>query len=148
MRFEFYGLAFEAPRVIFHLWSPWRATALEHRIFDALRPLPRAEAEAGPDEHRLSVADPKTFRLALQAVSRVLKGWQEDADAGTERRTWRWLMEGDTDDAGYDHNGEAASLWCFLRVGLERGGHGEPDKGEDVDLDGFGLEITGESASF
>jgi hypothetical protein len=145
MRFEFYGLAFETSRIIFHLWSPWRATALEHRLFDALRMLPRAELEQGADENRLGVTDPKTCRAALQAISRVLKGWQEEADAGTERRIWRWLMEGDTDDAGYDHNGEPASLWCFLRVGLERGGPGEPDKGEDVDLDGFGLEITSDS---
>jgi hypothetical protein len=148
MRFDFYGLAFETPRVVFHLWSPWRATALEHRLFDALRHLPRVELEESADEHRLSVADPKTCRIALQSISRVIKGWQEEADAGSERRTWRWLMEGDIDDAGYDHNGEAASLWCFLRVGLERGGPGEPDKGEDVDLDGFGLEITGDSGAF
>jgi hypothetical protein len=148
MRFDFYGLAFETPRVIFHLWSPWRASALEHRLFDALKLLPRAELEEAPDEQRIVMTDPKTCRIALQAVSRVLKGWQEDADAGSERRMWRWLVEGDTDDAGYDHNGEQASLWCFLRVGLERGGPGEPDKGEDVDLDGFGLEITGESAGF
>jgi hypothetical protein len=148
MRFDFYGLAFETPRVIFHLWSPWRASALEHRLFDALRQLPRVELEEGPDELRLSLTDPKTCRIALQALSRVLKGWQEDADAGSERRIWRWLVEGDTDDAGYDHNGEPASLWCFLRVGLERGGPGEPDKGEDIDLDGFGLEIPGETAGF
>jgi hypothetical protein len=143
MRFDFYGLSFETPRIIFHLWSPWRATALEHRLFEALRLLPRAELEEGADELRLSLGDPKTCRAALQAVSRVLKGWQEEAEAGGERRTWRWLLEGDTDDAGYDHNGEPASLWGFLRVGLERGGVGEPEKGEDVDLDGFGLEITG-----
>ena len=99
MRFEFYGLAFETPRVIFHLWSPWRATALEHRLFEALRLLPRAEQEEGSDELRLGVTDPKTCRAALQAISRVLKGWQEEADAGSERRTWRWLLEGDTDDA-------------------------------------------------
>jgi hypothetical protein len=148
MRFEFYGLAFETPRVIFHLWSPWRATALEHRLFEALRVLPRAELEDGPDERRLSLADPKTCRSALQAVSRVLKGWQEEADAGSERRTWRWLLEGDTDDAGYDHNGEAASVWCFIRLGLERGGIGEQEKAEDVDLDGFGLEISGEAGGF
>ena len=37
-------------------------------------------------------------------------------------------MEGDTDDAGYDHNGESASLWCFLRVGLERGGPANPTR--------------------
>ncbi len=148
MRFDFYGLAFETPRVVFHLWSPWRASALEHRLFDALKLLPRAELEEGPDEQRIVMTDPKTCRIALQALSRVLKGWQEDADAGSERRMWRWLVEGDTDDAGYDHNGEPASLWCFLRVGLERGGPGEPDKGEDIDLDGFGLEITGEAAGF
>jgi hypothetical protein len=28
-------------------------------------------------------------------------------------------------------------------VSLERGGPGEPDKGEDIDLQGFGLQIAG-----
>jgi hypothetical protein len=142
MRFEFYSLAFETPRVVFHLWSPWRATALEHRLFEALEHLPRVEVEEGPDEKRLALKDPRQCQSALQAISRVLKGWQEEAEAGTERRTWRWLLEGDTDYAGYDHNGEPASLWCFLRVGLERSMPGEPEKAEDIDLDGFGLEIT------
>lgn len=146
MRFEFYGLAFETPRVVIHLWSPWRSTALEHRLFDALRALPRTELEDGYDERRLTIHDPKACRTALQAISRVLKGWQEDADSGSERRTWRWLLEGDTDDAGYDHNGEPASVWGFLRLGLERGGPGEQEKAEEVDLDGFGLEITGGSS--
>jgi hypothetical protein len=82
----------------------------------------------------------------LQAVARVLKGWQEEAEPGSERRTWRWLMEGDTDEAGYDHNGEPTSLWCFLRVGLERGGPGDMEKAEDVDLDGFGLEVPADSS--
>ncbi len=148
MRFDFYGLSFETPRVVFHLWSPWRATNLEHRLFEAMRQLPRTEFEDGPDERRVTILDPKTCRIALQAVSRVLKGWQEDAEAGSEKRTWRWLIEGDTDDAGYDHNGEAASLWGFLRLGLERGGVGEMEKTEDIDLDGFGLEITGEVVKF
>lgn len=148
MRFEFYGLAFETPRIIFHLWSPWRATSLEHKLFDALRVLPRVDLEDGPDERRLTIVDPKTCRAALQAVSRVLKGWQEEADTGSERRTWRWMLEGDIDDAGYDHNGEPASLWGFLRVGLERGGFGETEKAEDIDLDGFGLEVPGEFTSF
>lgn len=148
MRFEFYGLAFETPRVIFHLWSPWRATSLEHRLFDALRSLPKVEVEEGADERRLAISDPKTCRTALQAISRVLKGWQEDADTSSERRTWRWLLEGDVDDAGYDHNGEQASLWAFVRVSLERGGFGEPEKGEDLDLDGFGLEIPGSGQAF
>jgi len=141
MRFEFYGLAFETPHVVFHLWSPWRATSLEHRLFEKLRLLPRAELAEGTDERRLVASDPRTCRQALQAITQVLKGWQEEADAGSERRTWRWLMEGDTDEAGYDHNGEPVSLWCFLRVGLERGVPGESEKAEDIDLDGFGLEI-------
>jgi hypothetical protein len=144
MRFEFYGLAFETPRVTFYLWSPWRAAALEHRLFDAIRSLPRIAAEEGADELRLHAADPKTCRLALSAVARVLKGWQEEADPGSERRSWRWLLEGDTDADGYDHTGEPVSLWGFLRVSLERGGPGEPDKGEDVDLEGFGLQVLGE----
>jgi hypothetical protein len=141
MRFDFYGLAFETPRVTFFLWSPWRATALEHRLFDALRQLPRAQYEEGPDELRLHLSDPKACRAALQAVARVLKGWQEDADPGSERRGWRWLLEADTDDGGYDHNGEPTCLWGFLRVSLEHGGPGEPDKGEHIDLDGFGFQV-------
>ena len=143
MRIDFFGLAFETPHVTIHLWSPWRAAALEHRLFDAIRSLPRVTSDAGADEWRLHIGDPKTWRSALQTVSRVLKGWQEEADPASERRTWRWLLEGDCDADGYDHAGEAVSLWGFLRVSLERGGPGEPDKGEDIDLEGFGLRIWG-----
>ena len=143
MRVDFYGLAFETSRVTFYLWSPWRAMALEHRVFEALRQLPRAEFEEGADELRLHIDDPKACRSALQAVARVLKGWQEEADPGSERRSWRWLLEGDTDADGYDHSGEPVSLWGFLRVSLERGGPGEPDKGEDIDLEGFGMQVPG-----
>jgi hypothetical protein len=141
MRVEFYGLTLEAPRVTFYLWSPWRSTALEHRLFESLRKLPRTDFEEGPDEWRLQVTDPRTFRSALLAAERVLKGWQEEADPGSERRTWRWLLEGDTDASGYDQNGAPFSLWGFLRVTLERGGFGETEKGEDIDLEGFGLEV-------
>jgi hypothetical protein len=141
MRFDFNGLAFETPRVLFYLWSPWRSSHLEHRLFDALKALPRVEVEAGPDETRLVLTDPRQCKAALGAIARVLKGWQEEAEAGSEKRTWRWLIEGDIDEAGYDHNGEQASLWCFVRLTLERGGFGEQEKGEDIDLDGFGLEI-------
>ncbi len=142
MRFDFYGLAFETPRVTFYLWSPWRSSALEHRLFEAVRGLPRTQAEEGPDEVRVHLEDPKACRSALQAVARVLKGWQEEADPGSERRSWRWLLEADTDPDGYDHTGEPTSLWGFLRVSLERGGVGEQEKGEDIDLDGFGLQIV------
>jgi hypothetical protein len=144
MRVDFYGLIFETPRVTFYLWSPWRAAALEHRLFESVRTLPRIAIEEGADELRLYVSDPKTCRSALQAVARVLKGWQEEADPGSERRSWRWLLEADTDADGYDHTGEPVSLWGFLRVSLERGGPGEPDKGEDIDLEGFGLQVEGE----
>ena len=148
MRIDFYGLMFESPHVTFHLWSPWRAAEIEHRLFQAVRALPRTQSEAGADEWLVHLSDPKSWRAALQAVSRVLKGWQEEADPGSERRTWRWLLEGDTDDAGYDHNGEPASLWGFLRLGLERGGPGESDKYEDIDLDGFGIEVPPGQGTF
>ncbi len=145
MRIGFHGLAFETPGVTFYLWSPWRATALEHRLFEALQGLPHVRAERGPDEHRVHVSDPKTWRAALNALDRVLKGWQEEADPAAERRTWRWLVEADCDPDGYDHNGEPFSLWAFLRAGVERGGPSDADKGEDVDLEDFGLRIWGES---
>jgi hypothetical protein len=147
MRFEFYGLVFEAPKVTFYLWSPWRSSALEHRLFEAIRALPRVVPEEAPDELRLHIADQKTWKAALQSVARVLKGWQEEAETGSEKRTWRWLMEGDTDADGYDHTGAPVSLWGFVRVALDRGGLGEPEKGEDIDLDGFGLQFHGERAS-
>ncbi len=141
MRVDLYGLAFETPRVSFHLWSPWRASQLEHRLFEAVKNVPRVELEKGPDEWRLLVADPKTCRAAVQAVTRVLKGWQEEADPGSERRTWYWLVEGDTDAHGYDHTGEVASVWLLVRVSLERGAAGEPEKGEDVDLEDFSVRL-------
>ena len=145
MRIEFFGLAFDTPAVTFYLWSPWRASALEHRLFEAIQNLPGTEPGQEADERHLHVTNPRTWRSSLQAVSRVLKGWQEDADPGSERRAWRWLLEADTDAHGYDHTGEPAALWGFLRLGLDRGGPGEPDKGEDVELEGFGLQIEGDA---
>ncbi len=99
----------------------------------------KPEQEA--DEWRIQVSDAKIWRASLQAACRVLKGWQEEADPGQERRNWRWLLEGDTDDNGFDHAGEPAAMWAYLRLSLDRGGPGEPDKGEDVDLHGFGVRI-------
>ena len=147
MRVDFYGVIFETPRVTFYLWSPWRAAAVEHRLFDVVRGLPRVIREESADELRLHLDDSKTCRAALQAIARVLKGWQEEADPGSERRSWRWLLEADTDADGYDHTGERASLWGFLRVSLDRGTPGESEKCEDIDLDGFGLRIWGEEAA-
>jgi hypothetical protein len=141
MRVDFYGLTFETPCVTVSLWSPWRASSLEHKLFEAVQSVPGVEMTKGPDERGLNITNPKSWRAALQAISRVLKGWQEEADPGTERRTWRWLLEADTDADGYDHNGEETSLWAILRVGLDRGGPTDAEKGEDLDLEGFGLRI-------
>ena len=37
------------------------------------------------------------------------------------------------------------SLWGLLRVSLDRGGPGEGEKGEDIDLEGFSLRVWGEA---
>jgi len=144
MRVEFYGLVFETPCVSFYLWSPWRSAALEHRLFEAVRTLPGTKREDQPDEWRVHVPDPKTVRTAVQALARVLKGWQEDAEMGSDRRPWRWLLEGGTNADGYDAQGDPASPWGVLRVGLGRGGPGDGEKGEDLDLEGFSLRIWGD----
>jgi hypothetical protein len=146
MRIEFHGLVVETPQVTVHLWTPWRATALEHKLFDAVRDQLKAEPESLADENRLRIADPKAFKAALQTVERVLKGWQEDADPHSERRSWWWLLEGDTDANGYDHNGDPVALWCLVRVATDRGGLGEPEKGEDLDLEGFGIKVWSEKS--
>ena len=146
MRVDFYGLAFETSKVMFHLWSPWRSSALEHRMFDAVRNLPGLAAESGLDEWRVQIRDAKTWRAALQGVERVLKGWQEEADPGSERRSWRWLLEGDCDADGYDHAGEPAGLWGIVRVTVERGGPDEPEK-DEIDLEGFGLRIWADNGT-
>jgi hypothetical protein len=141
VHFDLYGLSVETPRVTFFLRSPWRASALEHRLFDAIRLLCKTEPEQEPDELRLQITEQKISRQALQAVARILMGWQEDADPGSEKRSWRWMIEGDTDASGYDHTGEVFGLWGFLRLSMERGGPGEPEKGEDIDMEGFGLQL-------
>src|SRR5262245_22343272 len=60
MRVEFYGLMFETPCVSFYLWSPWRSTALEHKLFEAVRGLPNTRREDTADELRVHITDPKT----------------------------------------------------------------------------------------
>jgi hypothetical protein len=145
MRVDLYGMTFETAEVTFYLWSPWRAAAIEHRLFDAIRQLPHVKAETAPDELQAGVTEGKTVKQALLAVERILKGWQEEAsDAGGDRRLWRWLVEADTDAHGYDHTGERASIWAFLRLTLERNAPGETEKGmEEIDLNGFGFRIWG-----
>ncbi len=124
-----------------HLWSPWRATHLEHRLFEVVSGLPGLEIEQGTDERHVHIRDAKTWKTAVQAMARVLKGWQEDG-GHEERRTWRWLLEADVDCNGYDHAGEPASMWLLIRASIDRGGPGEA-KGEDLDMEGFCLRVWG-----
>ena len=142
MRIELYGMTFDGPGVTYYLWSPWRCSALEHRLFEAIKALAGVELEQAPDELRLHVTDAKVYRASVQLVERVLKGWQEEAsDSGTDRRSWRWMVEADTDAHGYDHAGEKACVWAFLRLSLDRGSPGEGERGEDIDLNGFGYRV-------
>jgi hypothetical protein len=142
MLVDFYGLKLEAAQVTCYLWTPWRASALEHRLFDAVRNVPGIALEQEPDQVRAQIDNPKVWRLALTATSRVLMGWQEEAaEDHRERRAWRWLLEGDTDAHGYDHAGEPLSLWAYLRLAIDRGSPDDGDKGEDIDLHGFGVRF-------
>jgi hypothetical protein len=142
MRIDLYGMTFDGPGVTYYLWSPWRCSALEHRLFDVVKSLPNAEFEQLPDELRVHLTDAKVYKASVQATERVLKGWQEEAsDAGGDRRAWRWMVEGDADAHSYDHAGEKASIWAFLRLSLERGAPVDGERGEDIDLNGFGFRV-------
>ena len=148
MRVDLFGLTMDAPGVTFYMWSPWRCSSLEHKMFDALKALPNVTLETAPDEVRLHITEHKAWRVAVQNLSRVLKGWQEEATDGAkdERRSWRWLLEADVDATGYDMTGEKASIWAYVRLSVDRGGPGEAEKGEDIDLNGFGVQVLGEKA--
>jgi hypothetical protein len=143
MHIDLYGLGFETPGVSFYLWSPWRAAAIEVKLFESIARQTGAPVEKAPDELRIDIDDAKTWRQAVQTVARVMKGWQEEAEPGNEKRSWRWLIEGDTDADGYDHLGEKTAVWGFLRVSLDRGNLAEGEKGEDFDLDNFGFSVSG-----
>jgi hypothetical protein len=142
MQIDFYTLQFEAAHVTFYLWSPWRASALEHRLFNEIKQLPGVHLESAPDELRVQVNDLKNWKAALHNMSRILKGWQEEAaTSGKERRLYRWLLEGDTDEHGYDHANETASIWMYLRLGIDRGEFEGDEPTEWIDLVAFGLRL-------
>jgi len=145
MRVDLFGQSMEAPGATFYLWSPWRCSFLEHKLFESLKAVPNATGEPGSDELRIHVADAKGWKLAVQNLSRVLKGWQEESsDVGREeRRAWRWLLEADVDANGYDMQGEKSSFWIYVRLIVERGGPNDAEKGEDIDLNGFGVQVWG-----
>src|SRR5215213_6663064 len=103
MQIDFYTLKFEAARITCYLWTPWRASALEHRLFNEVKQLAGVHLEQTPEELRVQIDNIKTFQQALVNMSRLLKGWQEEATgAAKERRSYRWLLEADTDEHGYD----------------------------------------------
>src|ERR1051325_6769977 len=107
MQIDFYGLRFEASRITATLWTPWRATALEHRLFNEVKQLQGVHLETTPDEMRVQIADVNIWKQAQANMSRLLKSWQEEAAGqGKEQRIYRWLFEGDTDEHGYDHNND------------------------------------------
>lgn len=141
MRVDLYGLGFETPAVFFYLWSPWRASLLETRLFEAVVKASGGHVEKRGDEVRVQISDVKSWRQSVQIIERVMKGWQEEADPGNEKRSWRWLLEADTDADGYDHYNERAAFWGFLRVSTDRGNPGEGEKGEDFDLECFGVSF-------
>jgi hypothetical protein len=142
MQIDFYGLTFQASRITCYLWTPWRASALEHRLFNEVKQIPGVHLEPQPDEIQAQIADVKQWVQALTSMSRLLKGWQEEATPlGKERRQYRWLFEGDTDEHGYDHANDRACLWIYLRAGLDRGDVDQEEPSEWIDLNCFGLRL-------
>ena len=141
MQIDFYGFKFETSRITCTLWTPWRASALEHRLFNEVKQLPGVHLESTPEELNVQITDVKIWKQALASMSRLLKAWQEEATGGKESRIYRWLFEGDTDEHGYDHANEVACLWVYLRVGLDRGDLDAEDPSEWIDLSGFGLRF-------
>ena len=64
MQVDLYGLTMQTPGVTFYLWSPWRCSAVEHRLFDAVRTLPGAEFEQAPDELQIHIEDARAWTQA------------------------------------------------------------------------------------
>jgi hypothetical protein len=142
MQINFYGFQFEASRVTCYLWSPWRASALEHRLFNEVKQIAGVHVESTPDELRVQIADVKAWQQGLVNMSRLLKGWQEEATgAAKERRLYRWLFEADTDEHGYDHANEVACLWVYLRAGIDTGEFEADEPSEWIDLHSFGVRF-------
>ena len=141
MKLDLYGLVFDSAGATIYLWSPWRATSIEVRLFETVSRLPGVSPiEKRDDEMRFHVAEEKIWRQMIQTVARVMKGWQEEAAETNEKRLWRWFLEADTDTDGYDHLGERSAVWGFLRVALERGNPGEGEKSEELELENFRSE--------
>ena len=95
------------------------------------------------DGQHVIVDDVKNWKPALQAVIRTLKAWQEEASpVNGEERLWCFVVEGNVTSNGYDIHGQPATIQVFVRLGLVRGGGPvDIDKGDEIDLDGFSIQI-------
>ena len=93
MRIDLYGMSFDGPGVTYYLWSPWRCSALEHRLFDVVKNIPNAEFEQLPDELRIHLTDGKVYKASVQATERVRVG-----DYVTEKPYLVARIEGLPDD--------------------------------------------------
>jgi len=143
MKVNISGVCIETRKIVVYLKSPWRANALEHKLFEAARQIPEVQVEESQAEYKIVLKNIEKFQTLLESCTRILKGWQEDADLGTERRFWCWLFEGDADASGYDHNGNPASIWIFVRAIIEHAEHSmDAPKVEHVDLESFNFELT------
>lgn len=67
------GLIFETPCLVVHLYSPWRASALENKLFENIKQLPGVVLEQAQDELIISIRDINTWKLALAACVRSRK---------------------------------------------------------------------------
>ena len=78
MRVDFYGLVFETPKVTVYLWSPWRASALEHRLFEAVHGLPGLRTVQEADEMHVEITDANgAFFDAAHGFAGCIAGIQE-----------------------------------------------------------------------
>lgn len=142
MRIQIFGLTFETPRVQFLLHDPWRATSLEHRIFENVRKAIKVTPDEDPEGLRITLDDQKLWKPAIQGVIRTLKAWQEEASPVIgEQRMWCFVVEGNVTSTGYDIHGNQACIHVYVRLGVVRGGPADGEKGEEIDLDGFNIQI-------
>ncbi|MEZ6138929.1 MAG: hypothetical protein R3B84_00015 [Zavarzinella sp.] len=142
MKLKLYGISIEAERVTYSLLSPWRASMLEHRLFDSIRAISNVKYEEADAELLLHISAEKPAHESLLMIERIMKGWQEDGSSTKqERRLWHWSLEAEVDARGNDTSGDPTSIWGFLDVSVERFQASEQDKLDEVDLACFSMRI-------
>lgn len=142
MEITFYQFCITTQKIAIHLYSCWRASQLEHKLFDSARTIVGKEPDRKDDSLVLTITAESTWNQLFQNWVRILKGWEEDAVPGDERRRWRWVIEGDTDHYGYNHNGDNFALWVFLRTSIEHGEANAAESIDEFDLDALGIQLV------